>query len=316
MLIVVLLAALTVVLLVLGAQRLITQKEEALRNRVEAITAENAARAAARATQERRALDLGATFSRWFGPELMRRQAELLASADLALRPGEFMTMRLAFAAVGALAGVVLLERPLSAAVLALVAYMLPEFYVRRRRERRRVLFDMQLPDALQLITNSLRAGFSFPKAVEVAAQSTTPPVSKDLNIVLRETNLGMAIDDALRNMARRVQSPDFDIVVSAYLIQREVGGNLAIVMEKVAETVRQRLRLRGEIRVLTAQGRFSGYIVGFLPLAVFGVLLVASPGYFDPMFKEQLGVFGLVGAVCLQICGALVIRKLVNIKM
>jgi tight adherence protein B len=204
----------------------------------------------------------------------------------------------------------------LTAVILAVLLYEAPVLYVRLRRDRRRSNFDLQLPDTLQLITNSLRSGFSFIKSIEVAAQSTTPPMSQDLTVVLRETTLGMSIEDALHNMARRVQSPDFDIVVSAYLIQREVGGNLATVMEKVADTVRQRIRLRGELRVLTAQGKFSGWVVGLLPLAVFVVLCLASPGYFDPLLKDANGWKMLVFAVVMQLVGVFMIKKVVTVKM
>jgi len=309
--------AATTVLLVLWLQKLFTQKEDALRKRIEAIATENVARAHAAATQSGpRAMGIAALLSRVIGPRYARAQADLLAGADLPFRVGEFITMRLCLAAMGVAGGLILTDEVLSALVLAILGYLGPSFYVRWRRDRRRMLFDMQLPDTLQLITNSLRSGFSFIKSIEVAAQSSVPPMSHELAVVLRETTLGMSSDDALHNMARRVQSPDFDIVVSAYLIQREVGGNLAVVMEKVADTVRQRLRLRGEMKVLTAQGKFSGWIVGLLPVAVFAVLSVASPGYFEPLLTDRFGLQLLAFAICFQLIGVLAIKKIVTIKM
>jgi tight adherence protein B len=315
--VIVLTGAATVVFLVLWLQHVFTSKEEALRKRIESLAAENVARShAAAAKPERAALGIAAVLSRLMGPRYARAQADMLASADLAFRVGEFITLRLACAALGLGGSMAFTDDVLTAVILAVLLYEAPVLYVRLRRDRRRSNFDLQLPDTLQLITNSLRSGFSFIKSIEVAAQSTTPPMSQDLTVVLRETTLGMSIEDALHNMARRVQSPDFDIVVSAYLIQREVGGNLATVMEKVADTVRQRIRLRGELRVLTAQGKFSGWVVGLLPLAVFVVLCLASPGYFDPLLKDANGWKMLVFAVVMQLVGVFMIKKVVTVKM
>ena len=315
---IVFLAATTMVLLLLGAQKLFTQKKERLKERVAVVAArEDTFVSAAKADKQKASwLNVGGAVSWLVGPEFMRRQAELLASANLAWRTSEFLTMRLTFAAFGIVAGLSLTDRAVIVVMLAAAGFWMPALYVGRRKSKRQSDFDMQLPDALQLIVNSLRAGFSFNKALEVASQSTTPPISSDLAGVLREISLGMSAEEALQGMARRAQSPEFDIVVSAYLIQREVGGNLAVIMEKVADTVRQRLRMRGELRVLTAQGRISGYVVGLLPIAVFGIVIVAAPDYLDPLMKNSMGRGMLVFAVFWQMLGVLMIRGITNIKM
>lgn len=311
------LAAGTVVLLLLGAQKLATQKREKLQQRVAVVAVKEEALAAAEARKEKPSLlNVSGLLSRIAGPDFMRKQSELLASADVPWRPSEFLTMRLTFAAVAVLGGMVTVERVDVVVLLGAALFWAPVFYVKRCKSRRQAKFDMQLPDALQLIVNSLRAGFSFNKALEVAAQSSTPPISTDFSSVLREISLGMSAEDALQGMARRAQSPEFDIVISAYLIQREVGGNLAVIMEKVADTVRQRLRMRGELKVLTAQGRISGYIVGLLPFAVFVIVTMAAPGYLDPLVKSSLGQFVLGFAVVWQLLGMLWIRSVINIRM
>jgi tight adherence protein B len=316
-LVIVFLAATTVVLLVLGAQRLFAEKREKLEERMAVVAAkENPIEVTAKAQKTTAAVDVSAIVSRLVGPEFMRRQAELLASANVPWRASEFLTMRLTFAAVSLAAGLAFTERIEVVAMLALVGFWLPVLYVKRRKAKRQVDFDMQLPDALQLIVNSLRAGFSFNKAMEVASQATTPPISTDFASVQREVSLGMSIEDAMQSMARRAQSPEFDIVVSAYLIQREVGGNLAVIMEKVADTVRQRLRMRGELNVLTAQGRISGYVVGLMPIAVFGIVIVAAPDYLDPLVKTSMGRGMLVFAVFWQMIGVMMIKSITNIKM
>jgi len=315
---IVFLAATTVVLIMLGAQKVFTQKKERLQERVAVVAAKEDTLAATAKVEKQKAdwLNVGAIVSRLAGPDFLRKQADTLASADVAWRPGEFLTMRLSFAAIGLAVSMAITERAEIIAMLAAAGFWLPVLYIKRRKTKRQSNFDMQLPDALQLIVNSLRAGFSFNKAMEVASQASTPPISSDFASVQREVNLGASIEDALQGMARRAQSPEFDIVVSAYLIQREVGGNLAVIMEKVADTVRQRLRMRGELRVLTAQGRISGYVVGLLPIGVFGAVMVAAPDYLDPLVKTSMGRGALAFAVFWQALGVLMIKKITDIKM
>lgn len=310
-------AAGTVVLIVLGAQKVFTQKKEQLEKRMVVVSArEDTTVAAAKVEKKADWLNVGGIVSRLAGPEFLNKQAEMLASADVPWRPGEFLTVRLTFATVALAGCLALTDRTEIVAAMAAAGFWLPVLHIKRRKAKRQSNFDMQLPDALQLIVNSLRAGFSFNKAMEVAAQASTPPISTDFGSVQREVSLGMTIEDALQAMARRAQSPEFDIVVSAYLIQREVGGNLAVIMEKVADTVRQRLRMRGELRVLTAQGRISGYVVGLLPVAVFGIVMVAAPDYLDPLLKSSAGGAALGFAVFWQALGVFMIKKITDIKM
>lgn len=315
---IVFLAATTVVLIVLGVQKVFSQKKEQLEKRVAIVSAKEDTAFSAAKVEKPKAdwLNVGGIVSRLAGPEFLNKQAEMLASADVPWRPGEFLTVRLTFATVALAGGLALTSRTEIITALTAAGFWLPVLHVKRRKTKRQSNFDMQLPDALQLIVNSLRAGFSFNKAMEVAAQASTPPISTDFASVQREVSLGMTIEDALQAMARRAQSPEFDIVVSAYLIQREVGGNLAVIMEKVADTVRQRLRMRGELKVLTAQGRISGYVVGLLPVAVFGIVMVAAPDYLDPLLKSSVGVGALVFAVFWQSLGVFMIKKITDIKM
>ena len=143
---------------------------------------------------------------------------------------------------------------------------------------------------------------------------------------MLREVNLGTTVDDALLNLGRRVDSQDLDIVVGAYLVQKDVGGNLTEIMEKVAETIRERLRIQGDVRVLTTQGKLSGFIVGFMPVAVFLILIMSAPDYFSIMFGQPtyniagheipMGVLMMAGAVVWQFIGFYMIFKIVSVKV
>ena len=177
------------------------------------------------------------------------------------------------------------------------------------------------------LLTNSLRSGYGFLKGLELIAKEMDDPISKELNRMLREVNLGATIDQALLNLGRRINSQDLDIVVGAYLVQKDVGGNLTEIMEKVAETIRERLRIQGDIRVLTAQGRLSGLIVGLLPAALATLFWFWVPDYFHPLLgppmvslgghlELPMGVLLLLGAFCLQLVGGYWIYKIISIKV
>ena len=177
------------------------------------------------------------------------------------------------------------------------------------------------------LLTNSLRSGYGFLKGLELVAKEMGDPISKELNRMLREVNLGTTVDDALLNLGRRVNSQDLDIVIGAYLVQKDVGGNLTEIMEKVAETIRERLRIQGDVRVLTTQGKLSGFIVGFMPVAVFLILIMSAPDYFSTMFGPPIlfhfmgkdvamGVAMMAAAVGWQFIGFYMIYKIVSVKV
>jgi len=301
----------------IGLARLLGAARNRVRQRAEAIASKRAGHAASAPGPVHAPPTLFSGWvSRLMGPERVQREADLLAAADWELWPGEFVTVRLASGAVCALIGMLVTDWALVAAALAVAGYYVPYAIVATRHRQRRMLFERQLPHMLQLVVSSLRSGSSFARSLEVAAQSCEPPMSKDLEVVLRESSFGVPLDEALHAMARRVQSDDFDVVVSAYQVQREAGGNLAMVMDKVAETVRQRLRLRGELRVLTAQGRLSGWVLALLPIAVSLVLVSTSPRYFDPLLNNSLGQWIFFGAVIWQLIGVLLMRRLVNIRI
>ena len=245
-----------------------------------------------------------------------QKTAALLVSAGVPLRPGEFLTLRLACASTCALAGLLLLTSPWAMLALTAAGYVAPGACFRWRRRRRRLRFEEQVPYMLQLVVGSLSSGSSLAQSLEEAAQICQPPISKELEIVLREMSLGVAMEEALKSMARRVDSSDFDMVTLACRIQREAGGSLTAVLNKVADTVRMRLQLRGELRTLTAQGRLSTLVVGLLPIAVFIAVMMIAPTYFTPLLKDSFGRSILLGAVVWQGIGTLVIWKIVNVRV
>ncbi len=237
-----------------------------------------------------------------------------LRQAGLRLRPEEWRGIVAAIVASLGLIG--LLRLGLFGALLGAGAGVAaPRFWLRSRAAARRREFAEQLPDALALMGNALRSGHSFLQAAELCGQELPEPAGGEWRRVLHETRVNISLEDALANLLARVGGDDLDLMVTAVLIQRQVGGNLAEVLDRIAETLRQRVRLRGEVRALTAQGRLSGWIVGFLPAALLVLVEIINPGYAAPMLTSGFGRILLVVAAVMEGIGALMIRKLINIE-
>jgi tight adherence protein B len=256
--------------------------------------------------------------------------ARELARADLQLRPSEYLALRTALV-VGAPLIVFLLGRtimpglssPIALLVAAFLAWWIPRFYVNRRKSRRLAAFNDHLADTITLIANALRAGASFLQAIELVVRETQPPVSTEFNRVIREVNLGLPFEQALANMVRRVRSDDLELMTTAITIQHQVGGNLAEILDSIAFTIRERIRIKGEIRVLTAQQRMSGYVVAGLPIFLIIFLSIAAPSFLEPMFMKPPEVLGLpLGVIILFISGVMMfigfvlIRRIVDIEV
>jgi tight adherence protein B len=260
-----------------------------------------------------------------FGANLSRD----LARADLKLKPSEFLMIWGASIVGVPLIMLVLsvfakaLGNPIFLLVGVLIGFFLPRFWLGRRKNGRLNAFNKQLPDTITLIANALRAGSSFLQAIELVVRESRPPISTEFGRVIREVNLGLPFDQALENMVRRVRSDDLELMATAISIQHQVGGNLAEILDSIAYTIRERVRIKGEIRTLTAQQRLSGYVVGFLPIALAGFLFVAAPGFMEPMFANPPAVLGLPAGVVILIFGGfmmfigfMLIRKIVDIEV
>jgi tight adherence protein B len=202
------------------------------------------------------------------------------------------------------------------AILVGALAYFAPGFYVKFRQRRRSKAINGQLGDTILLLSNALKAGYSFAQAMATIARSAPAPMSDEFNRAVREMNLGITVDDALDHMNQRIQSEDFDLMVTAVQIHRVVGGNLAEILDTIAFTIRERIRIHGEIRTLTAQARASGYIITALPFALVGILTVLSPGYILPLFKEPLGWFMIVLSLVMMAIGYSVIRRIAAIEV
>ena len=240
-----------------------------------------------------------------------------LVQADLPLRGSEYVVICLGLMFFLMALLLLLSGGKIIMGVIGLaVGYFLPIIFVKNKTFKRRKAFDAQISDALVLISSSLRSGYSFMQAIEMVGREMQPPISVEFYRVLREINLGITTDDAMNNMAKRMNSADLDLVVTAVLIQRQVGGNLTEILDNIAHTIRERVKIKGHIRTLTAQGRLSGIIIGLLPLVVGGVIYLINPGYISPLFSAPIGRMMLGFAIVTEVVGALLIRKIVNIKI
>ncbi len=182
--------------------------------------------------------------------------------------------------------------------------------------KRRQKAFTNQLGDMLTMVANALRAGFSFMQAFELIAREMDAPIGREVQKVVNEVNVGVTLESALDNMQKRVESADFALVVTAVLIQRQVGGNLAQILDNISGTIQERIRMRREVMALTAQGRMSGIVLALLPIALGLFLTAVSPDYMRPLFEETAGRIAIAVAIVMEIIGFLVIRKIVDIKL
>jgi tight adherence protein B len=244
------------------------------------------------------------------------KMAMELARAGMPLRVGEFLMMRWLAGGLFAL----LVWKVTAAAPMIIVAavagYFLPVLYVRRRQAARLRTFDDQLVDGLVLLANSLKSGYSFLQGMEAIAREMPAPIGAEFDEVLREIRIGGSVEEALLNMSERIRSADFELVVTAMVIQRQVGGNLTEVLANIAYTVRERHRILREVRVLTAQERASGYLVASLPVFLVFLLSLINPHYISGMWAEQTGKALLCAGFVMAALGLLVMRKMVDIDV
>lgn len=268
---------------------------EILRSRLHEIFAEKAKRSG---SSRRSRLDL----------MMVRAGLPLLGSEFLAISAGLSLFVFIIFALAT--------FNPVTG-LLAAFLFLAADFvFVQRRVSRRLNSFQRQLADCLSLVANSLRAGFSFLQTMEIISREMEPPMSTEFERVMRDTSLGKSLDEALHDMDERVGSADFSLVVTAVLIQQQVGGNLATILDTIRETISERIRLRREIGTLTAQGRATGIILACIPIALFMFFYLTSPEFIKPLLTTSIGHLAIGAAAVMEIIGFIIITKIVDIKI
>src|ERR1700730_10976544 len=246
--------------------------------------------------------------------------SEQLLRADLKLRTSEFFMIQIGTTVLLALIAGVRFGFSLSSLpeifIAGLIGYIAPGRYVRWRIARRLKAFNNQLGDTLTLLSNAIKAGYSFAQAIDTVAKNAVPPIADEFGRAVREMNLGGSPDEALANITKRVVSNDFDLVSTAYSIHRPVGGNLAEILDNIAYTIRERVRIKGEIATLTAQARASGTLITALPIILAAFMYFVKPTYFRPMFGSIIGWILLVIGGFMIFVGNLIIRRVVAIEV
>ena len=239
-----------------------------------------------------------------------------MMEAGLPIRGEEFLIFLL-FTIVGLASIVAILLKHFAGFLIGgFVGFALPNWALQWRINRRKMLLENQLADALTIISAGLSAGYSFLQSARLAADQLPPPISEELDRVVRLSSLGMPVEQALQIMAERVQSYDYDITVSAILVQLRRGGNLSRILSTVADTIRQRIELRGEIAASTAQARFSGWILMGLPFAVATLVFIINPTWMRLLLDTELGRKMILRGLVMQAMGMLWIRKLLQVEL
>jgi len=244
------------------------------------------------------------------------RTSLLLYQASLNVKPGVLILSSAAAAAVGALAGLLMLHRPLIALAFFAVGAAAPWALVQARRSSRKKAFLREFPDALSLLVSALRGGLSFSAALQVVAEESAEPIRSEFAIAVEEQALGLDFREAMENLSRRVDTLEVRFFVTAVMLQRETGGNLAEVLGNTASLIRERFRVLADIQTLTAQGRLTGAILVALPLVMGLGLWLASPEYFGPMLESAGGRTALWVAAGMQLAGIFVCWRIVDIKV
>ena len=250
------------------------------------------------------------------GRSLATRIAADLRAAGLPLRPGEYLLIRWILTLALALGAWLLSQSIIPALGGAVAGFFLPRLYVGRKQSARIDRFNDQLVDGLNMMSNALRSGASFPQSLDLVAHELPSPIAEEFGQVVAEVSIGSPMDEALENLINRVKSYDLFLVVTAMLVQRQTGGNLAEILENIGETIRERIKLLRQVEVLTAQERFSGIIVGLMPVFLLGALAILSPAYHGPFLETQLGriLFGV--AAVFQITGFIVMNRVSKIEV
>lgn len=242
-----------------------------------------------------------------------------LSRANLKLTVAEYAAAHFLGAIGGFVIGFVFLANGniIFASLYGAIGFFLPRFLVNRRVNQRLHEFEGQLADTLGLWVNALRSGYSVLQAMEAISRDAPEPTKTEFERVVREVQLGIDMPDALQHMLDRIESEDLDLVVTAVNIQREVGGNLAEILEVISHTIRERIKLKGEIRVLTSQGRMTGYLISGLPIFLALFLNFVSKGYMREMFTNRLCGWPMIGlALALIGIGTAVIQKIIDIEI
>lgn len=293
-------------------------KSEDIVKRVRMYSRQNDTDAAGASAQKNKSiLRIFSSFFRAFTPKKVLDRVERdLIQADVMLKPEEMVTINIITAVFPAIIAVVVLQNIVLAVLLLPLGAYAPLIFLKNAKINRSKKFNNQLGDALTIMSNSLRAGFSFLQTMDSLSKEMAPPISTEFSRALQEMRLGTHTEEALQNMASRIISEDLELIITAVNIQRQVGGNLAQILDNISVTINERVRMKAEIKTMTAQGRISGTIVALLPVFIAVVISFINPTYIGTLFTHPIGLVLLGSAIFSEIIGIMFIKNIVNVEM
>jgi tight adherence protein B len=248
-------------------------------------------------------------------PEFLNMK-RIFDQADANIKPSALFGISLALGMGGGMIGSLIAGTFYVAPVGALLFFSVPWLWLFNKRKSRLKKFAAQLPDAMELVARALRAGHSLAAGMHVVSEEMPPPVAKEFGRVYEEQNLGVSLEDAMKNMCNRVPNLDLRFFITAVGIQRQTGGDLAEILDKIGYVIRERFKILGHVKALTAEGRLSGVVLIAMPFGLFGLMLQMKPDYVSLLWTDPLGIKMSIFALVMQILGAICIKKIVDIKV
>lgn len=242
-------------------------------------------------------------------------EAELI-KADLPITAEELLVIKVLFSSAFAFLTFAVFKDFFILFIVFILIWNIPRFLISNRKKERLKLFESQLNEGITIISNSLKAGYSFLQSIAVVSEETSDPFSKEFKKLLKEMSLGIPEEDALKNLLERVESEDLRLVMNAILIQKDIGGNLSEILDNISETIRERQKIKNELKTLTAQGRLSGMILMLIPVFLGMVIYLFNKKYMMLLFTTSTGLTMIIGAVISEAFGFLMIRKIINIDI
>jgi tight adherence protein B len=239
-----------------------------------------------------------------------------LARSGLPLKPEEYVMFQWILVIVCGGLFVALTGNWFTIVIGSTLGFLFPKWYVRKKERDRVAKFNEELPDMITTIIGSLRAGFSFPQALKTVIEEAASPIKDEMDSVLKEMQYGRSLEASFNDLKERMPSEDLDLMIQAILIQRQVGGNLASVLDKIVETIRDRTKIHRQIQTLTAQGRLSGIVIGLLPIILGFVIYLIQPTYIGTLFHHPIGIILLMAGVISGIIGFIMIKKITTIEV
>ena len=247
--------------------------------------------------------------------KVLKKLENDLSMSGILIRPSEFLLFWFVLAIVPSTLLFMLGSNIIFSIILLIFGLLTPPLYVNKKRAKRVELFEQQLIDAISIMSSCLKAGLTFQQALVSISAEMPNPISEEFGRVVKELKLGSSIETALTRLSDKIGSQNFMMIVSAILIQRQTGGNLSEILTNISGTIKERFKIKNEIKVLTATARTSGLVVGLMPVAIILVFMLFNPDYVTIFFESNLGIAMVIVAMVLELIGYLLIRKIVNIK-